>query len=109
MFGAISLILITLPIFFQLIFGTMAAKQTISFKFWTVSSANFVLQIFFSIVSYSIASYNFNTYFDKHPSELRCGTGFGVLIMAIFFLMFFLIILIIIQYFIKRFYKKRYH
>lgn len=102
MFGITSLLIVALPIFFQLIFGTMSAKGTLKIKFGIYSLLSIITQILFSIISYSIAVYNFENYFKSHPDQLKCGTGFVALIFFIFAAFLFLLFIIIVQYVIKR-------
>lgn len=106
MFGNTPLILIILPLLFQIIIGRKAIGETISLKFGTVCFISVILQIILSVVSFCIASYKLNKYFEQNPNGFRCGMGFLGLIMMSLLLSFILIVVIIIQYFIKRSYEK---
>lgn len=102
MFVIISLILIILPLLFQIIFGRKAIGETISFSFTEVCFISFVLQIIFAILSFKIASYDFT---DNH-GQSRCGMWIMGLLGLVFISIILLIVIIIIQYFIKRSYEK---
>lgn len=102
MLGITPLILIVLPLLFQIIFGTISIFKNYSFKFKTVFITNIVLQFVFAITSYCIASYNFSKYFEQHPNSPRCGMPFVGLIGLTFISTLILFVVIVIQYFIKR-------
>ena len=106
MLGTTPLILIILPLLFQIIIGRKAIGESISLKFGTVCSISFSAQIVLSIIAFYVASYNSNLYFEQHPSSLKCGMGFLGLIMLSLLLTIILIVVITIQYFIKRSYEK---
>lgn len=106
MYGTTPLILIILPLLFQIIFGRKAIGETISLTFRTVCFISFISQIAFSIIAFSLEAYNFNKYLEQNPDSVRCGMGFLGFITLSFLLTFILIIVIIIQYFIKRSYEK---
>lgn len=105
MFENSPLILIILPLFFQIIIGRKAIGETISLKFETVCFISLLLQIILSIISFFIASYNLNKYFEQNPNGFRCGMGIVGLIIMSLLLTFILIIVIIIQYYIKKSYE----
>jgi len=106
MFGIIPLILIILPLLFQLFFGTKAIYRNITLEFGTVCLISIILQIILTIIAYSVASYNFNKYFEEHPNTTRCGMGFlGLFGLAV--ICFIIILLVMtIQYFVKRYSEK---
>lgn len=102
MFGTTPLILIVLPLLFQLIFDTIAILKPIFLRFKAVLITNIVLQIVLSIVSFYIGSYNFSKYFEQNPTSTRCGMPLIGLATSIIFSALVLLIVIIIQYFVKR-------
>ncbi len=106
MYGTSPLILIILPLIFQLIFGRKAIAESISLKFRTVCLISFISQIVLSIMAFYVASYNFNQYLEQNPNSFRCGMGFLGLIVLSLLLTFILVVVVIIQYFIKRSYEK---
>lgn len=106
MIGITSLLIVVLPILFQLILGTMSAKGALKIKFGMYSLLNIVTQILFSIVSYYIAVYNSENYYKIHPDQLKCGTGFAALFFFIFAAFLFLLFIIIVQYIIKSLFFK---
>lgn len=102
--GITPLILIILPLFFQLIYGRKAIGETVPLKFATVSFISLILQIVLSIVAYFVASYNFTESLEGRP--YRCGMGMlGIIAFSLLFSLILLIV-IIAQYFIKRSYEK---
>jgi len=104
MYGISPFILILLPLFFQLIFGRKAIAESISFKFETISLISLILQFVLTILSYSVASYNFTESLQGQP--YRCGMGMIGIFFFSFLFTLILIIVIIVQYFIKRSYEK---
>lgn len=107
MFGTTPVILITLPLLFQLLFGIKAIRDKFSITLTNLSFISLVSQLVLSIVSYKVASYNFDQYFEQHPNTTKCGMGFLGLIGFTVFLSIVLIIVIIIQYFISRYKENR--
>ena len=105
MFEKIPLILIILPLLFQIIIGRKAIGETISLSFGTVCFISLILQIILSVISFFIASYNLNKYFEQNPNGFRCGMGVLGLIMTSLLLTLILIIVIVIQYYIKKYYE----
>lgn len=106
MFGISPLILIILPLVFQIIFGRKAIAESITLEFGTVCLISFISQIVLSIIAFYLASYNFNQYLEQNPNSSRCGMGFVGLIMSSLLLTFILIVVIIIQYFVKKSYEE---
>lgn len=106
MLGTTPLILIILPLLFQIIIGRKAIGESISLKFGTVCFISFSAQLVLSIIAFYVASYNSNQYFEQHPDSFRCGMGTLGLVMLSLLLAIILIIVITIQYSIKRSYEK---
>lgn len=106
MYGTTPIILIILPLLFQIIVGRKAIGETISLTFRTVCFISFISQVALSLIAFSVATYNFNKFLEQNPDSVRCGMGFLGLISLSFILTFILIIVMIIQYFIKRSYEK---
>lgn len=105
MFGITPLILIVLPLLFQLTVGIKVIRDKFSLTLSNLSFISLVSQVVLTIASYKVASYNFNQYFEQHPNSTRCGMGFlGIIGFAVIFSIA-LILVIIIQYIIQR-YKK---
>lgn len=100
--GITSLVLIFLPLLFQLIFGTISIFKPILFRFKVVSIINSILQIVFVITAFNIASYNFSKYFDQHPNSTRCAMPLVGLVMLSLLLTAALFAIIFIQYSIKK-------
>jgi hypothetical protein len=106
MFGISPLILIILPLVFQIIFGRKAIAESITLEFGTVCLISFISQIVLSIMAFCLASYNFNQYLEQNPNSFRCGMGFVGLIMLSFLFSIILVIVIIVQYYIKKSYEE---
>lgn len=105
MFGITPLILLALPLLFQLIFGNKTIRDKFSITLSNLSFITLISQVVLSILSYKIALYNFNQYFEQHPNVTKCGMGFLGLIGLAGFFTIALIIVIIVQYFINRYRK----
>lgn len=99
-----TLILITLPIFFQLIFGRKAIAESITLEFGTISMISIILQIALTIIAFLIASNNFEEQLQGQP--YRCGMGLIGIFAFSFLFTIILLIVIIVQYFIKRSYEE---
>ena len=56
MIRLIMIILLVLPLLFQLIFGIKAMNRSISFSFWTVSLISFIGQLFSAIANLFLMS-----------------------------------------------------
>jgi len=106
MYGTAPLILIILPLLFQIIAGRKAIGETISLKFGTVCLISFFSQIVLSVIAFYVSSYNFNKFLEQNPNSFRCGMGFLGLVMLSLLLTFILVIVIIVQYKIKKSYEK---
>ena len=104
MLGITPLILIILPWLFQIIFGRKAIGEDIKLKFGTICLISFLSQIILSIISFSVASYNFDKIHEG--SEYKCGMGILGIIVLSFLFTIVLFITMVIQYFIKRSYER---
>lgn len=101
MLGILSLILIFLPLLFQLLYGTKAIFKTTSLVFNKISLISTTFQIVFSLLIFGFSYYNFSKYFDEHPDKARCLTPIAGLIFVLVFFSIALLITIAIQYIIK--------
>jgi uncharacterized membrane protein len=106
MFGITSLILIILPIFFQIIFGRKAIAESITLEFGTISMISIILQIALTIIAFSIALTNFEAPLNDHGHAYRCGMDLVGIFMLSFFFSIILVIIIIAQYYIKKSYEE---
>lgn len=107
MLHTISLILILLPLLFQLIMGTRSLYRIDSLKFRQVCLVSIISHIVFSIVSFKIADYNFAQQYEQSANPVRCGMPLLGAAMACFFLFCILLIIILIQFLIKKFRDKK--
>ena len=105
MYGITPLILIVLPLLFQIIFGRKAIGGDIKLKFGEICVISFLFQISLTIISFSIASYNFEKNLEGHG--YRCGMGLLGIIVLSFFFTIFLITTMLIQYYIKKSYENK--
>jgi hypothetical protein len=104
MYGITPLILIVLQLFFQIIFGRKAIGEDIKWNFGSIVTLSIISQIILSVISFYVASYNFEKSLDGR--EYRCGMGLlGIVAISLLFTVF-LLITILIQYFIKKYYDK---
>lgn len=109
MLNIAPLILIILPVLFQLIVGSKIIfdKKPTKLKFGKISLMSFISQIFFSITAIFIANYNISKYFDLHPNTTKCGMPFlGVIVSVIFFITV-LCIIILLQFLIKKWKERK--
>ncbi|TPG32105.1 hypothetical protein [Flavobacterium pectinovorum] len=104
MFGISPLVLIILPLFFQIIFGRKAIAESITLEFGTISMISIILQIALTIIAFIIASTNFEEPVNHHG--YRCGMGFIGIFMLSFLFSIILVIVIIVQYYIKKSYEE---
>jgi len=106
MFGIILLILLFLPLLFQLIFGIKSVREKFLLQFRTISLISIASQMVLSIVFYCITLHEFNSYFEQHPNQTKCGMPLLASLMLLVLLAIALIFIIIIQFFINRYWKK---
>lgn len=102
MLEILPLILLALPVLFQLILGTKTIYKPASLKFSSASWISFVSFILFSFIAYYIVDYNFSKQYEQYPNPIRCGMPLLGIVMASFFLLFILILIIVSQFLIKR-------
>ncbi|MBL0737371.1 hypothetical protein JI750_10765 [Flavobacterium sp. GN10] len=108
MLEILPLILILLPVLFQLIMGTKTVYKPISLTLSSVSWISIVSYILVSIISFYIVDYNFSKQYEQYPNPIRCGMPLLGIVMACFFLLFILVLVISIQFWIKRCKENRY-
>jgi hypothetical protein len=105
MYGILPLILIAIPLLFQIIIGRKSIGEDIKLKFGRVCLITLGLQILLSFIAFAIASYNFEQ--SLGGREYRCGMGLlGVFALIIIFSILILIT-ILIQYFVKKSYERK--
>jgi hypothetical protein len=99
--GIITLLLIAMPLLFQIIFGRKAIGEDIKLKFGAICLISGIGQLLFSYISLLLLSNRLEEYGQK------CGLPLVGLIMISLFFTACLIITMIVQYFIKRSYVRR--
>ena len=92
------LILIIIPLLFQIIFGRKAIGRDIKWSFGTICLISFLGQILSTIIAFNLIVH----YLQKNNNP--CGMPLVGLIMVSLFFSFILFITIIIQYRIKKSY-----
>ncbi len=102
MLEILPLILLALPVLFQLILGTKTIYKPSLFKFSSASWISFVSYILFSFIAYYIVDYNFSKQYEQYPNPIRCGMPLLGIVMASLFLLFILVLIIVCQFLIKR-------
>lgn len=109
MLNIAPLILIILPVLFQLIVGSKIIfdKKTTKLNFRKISSISFISQIIFSIAAVFIANYNLSKYFDQHPNTTRCGMPFLGVIFGVVLLFIVLCFIIFLQFLIKKWRERK--
>jgi hypothetical protein len=101
MLGILVIILIILPLFFQIIFGRKAIGEDIKLTFWEVCLISFFSQFLLTLADL----YLMVCMLQK--DGITCGLPLAGLIMISLFFTIILIITIIIQYFIKKSYESK--
>jgi tellurite resistance protein TehA-like permease len=94
------IILIILPLLFQIIFGRKAIGGDIKLSFGTICLISFLGQILLTILAFNLIVY----YLEKNNNA--CGMPLVGLIMFSLFFTLILIITMIIQYRIKKSYEE---
>lgn len=99
MYGINPLLLLVLPMIFQIIFGRNFQYETIKLSFFKVSLISFLLQILVSYLAFQIVSHNLRS---NSNGEIHCGMPLLGLIFLEFIFIIILVVTIVIQYFMKR-------
>lgn len=94
------IILIIIPLLFQIIFGRKAIGGDIKLSFGTICLISFLGQILFTIFAFKLIIY----YLEKNDND--CGIALVGLIMLSLFFTLILIITIFIQFRIKKSYEE---
>lgn len=103
MYGINPLLLLVLPMIFQIIFGRNFQYETIKLSFFKVSVISFLLQILVSYLAFQIVSHNLGS---NANGEIHCGMPLlGLIFLELIFIII-LVVTIIIQYFMKRWYHR---
>jgi heme/copper-type cytochrome/quinol oxidase subunit 2 len=103
MYSINPLLLLILPLIFQLIFGRKAIAESIKLSFFQTSLISFISQFVLSYLAIKILSHNLR----NANGEIHCGMPLMALTFLELLVFIILLIIIMIQYFIKRRYQKR--
>ncbi len=98
------LILLVLPLVFQIIFGIRKIYESVKLNLTKVSVINFLLQILVSYLAFTIVSHNLR---DRSNGEIRCGLP--LVGMIVFELLIFgvLLTIMLIQFLIRNRMRKK--
>ncbi len=94
------LILIMLPLIFQIIFGRKAVGRDIKWSFGSICLISFFSQILLTVLAFNLIVYNL----EKNNN--RCGQPLVGLVMFSFLFTLILFIAIFIQYRAKKYYEE---
>jgi len=99
MYGILLLLLLILPLLFQVIYGRKAILESIKLNLSKVSLISFFSQILFSFFALNLLDYKIRSESD---GQFHCGMPFvGLIIMELFFTAL-LIIAMLIQFSIRK-------
>lgn len=97
------LLLLGLPILFQIIFGRKAIAESIKVSFFQVSIISFLSQFIVFFIAYKLLS---NKLRSESNGQIHCGMPFLGLIFFEILITIIIFIIILIQYLIKRHYDR---
>ncbi len=97
------LLLLALPIIFQIIFGRKAIVKTIKLTFFKVCLITFLAQFIFFIIAFKVLSYRLR---EESNGQIHCGMPFVGLIGLEILISIIILLIILVQYLIKRSYNR---
>lgn len=97
------LLLLALPIFFQIILGRKAIAESIKLTFSKVCLITFLSQFVFFIIAFKILS---NKLRSESNGQIHCGMPFVGLIGLEILITLIILVIILVQYLIKRSYNR---
>ena len=103
MYGILLILLLTLPLLFQIIFGRKAIYENTELTLSKVCLISFCSQILFYYFAFKLLDYKLRTESD---GQFHCGMPFVGLVMAEFFFTIVLIIIIAVQLLIRKSYNR---
>lgn len=103
MYGIILILLLTLPLIFQIIYGRKVIYENIKLNLSNVCLISFFTQILFCFFAFKLLDYKLRS---ESNGQFHCGMPFVGLVMVEFIFIIVLIIIMTVQYFIKKSYKR---
>ena len=99
MVGIIILILMVLPLIFQIIYGRKAIGESITLNFWEICILSVIAQFIFPIISFYLTAN------QMEQNGTKCGTPLAGIFSFFILFSFLLFVVIIMQYFIRKRYQ----
>lgn len=96
------LLLLILPLIFQIIFGIKSIGDRLQLNFSKVCFISILSQFICSYLTYQIVSHNLKI---NSNGQIHCGMPLMALIVLEIFLIIILLVITLIQFLIKRYYK----
>lgn len=97
------LLLLALPIIFQIIFGRKEIAESIKLTFFKICLISFLSQFVFFFIAFKLLS---NKLRSEANGQIHCGMPFVGLIGLELLLAVVLLLIIFIQYLIRRYYRR---
>ncbi|KFF05083.1 hypothetical protein B0A68_08285 [Flavobacterium reichenbachii] len=104
MYQIIFILLFTLPLIFQILFGWKSINDRIKLSFTTVCSISLFSQFIFSFTALKLLSYKMRS---GANGEIHCGMPLLGLIFFEIFIAIIILLIILIQYLIRRHYNRK--
>jgi archaellum biogenesis protein FlaJ (TadC family) len=92
----ISLLITLIPLFFQLVFGSLSIAKKVVYDFRMISVISLGLQLFLSFMGIKIISN------ELQAQNVKCGLPLASYFFACVFLLIVLVVVILIQMIIKK-------
>ncbi len=103
MYGILLLLLLTLPLLFQTMFGRKAISESIKLNLSEVCLISFFSQILFYYFAFKLLDYKLRS---ESNGQFHCGMPFVGLVIIEFFFIIVLIIIMVVQFFIRKSYNR---
>jgi hypothetical protein len=103
MYGILLLLLLTLPLLFQIVFGRKAIYENVKLTLSEVCLISFCSQIIFYYFAFKLLDYKLRS---ESNGQFHCGMPFVGLVVVEFFFIIVLIIIMAVQYFIRKSYNR---
>lgn len=104
MYGIFTLLLLVLPLIFQILFGLKSSIYTIKLSLSKVCLFSIILQVIISYLVYNSVLQDLKNTYNGEP---RCGMPMVAIVTFELFLIILLFAIIVIQYLIKVYYKRK--
>jgi hypothetical protein len=104
MYEFIFILLFTLPVMFQILFGWKSINNSIKLSFTKVCLISLFSQFTFSCIAFKLLSYKLRL---RANGEIHCGMPLAGLIFFEIFIVIVILVIILIQYLIRRHYNRK--